>query len=113
MNIEELDYAQLAELRNKINSELSQRRANEVLAVIQKVREVIAKSGFSEKEILAGMKGKIQSIAIEGASPARLAAKYQHPSDKSLTWSGKGHRPQWVKAHLAKKGAKLDDLLIA
>jgi DNA-binding protein H-NS len=36
---------------------------------------------------------------------------YEHPDDKSDTWTGRGRKPNWVIARL-KKGAKLSDFEI-
>ena len=37
--------------------------------------------------------------------------KYRHPDDPTVTWTGKGRRPDWIKSALA-EGKSLDDLLI-
>lgn len=36
-------------------------------------------------------------------------AKYHHPQEPSLTWSGKGRQPKWVEAFIA-QGGTLDEL---
>ena len=38
-------------------------------------------------------------------------AKYRHPENESLTWSGRGRQPQWVKEAL-ENGTSLDAFLI-
>ena len=43
-----------------------------------------------------------------GKQPAR----YRHPTDSSVTWTGIARRPPWVVEYLAKGGRTLDDLLI-
>lgn len=40
---------------------------------------------------------------------ANVAPKYQHPKDKSLTWSGRGRQAKWVTDAL-KSGMTLKDL---
>ena len=45
------------------------------------------------------------------ASRAPAVAKYRHPENAGITWSGRGRKPQWfVKALAAGKSA--DDLAI-
>lgn len=39
------------------------------------------------------------------------APKYRHPSDVSLTWSGRGRRPHWLNKAL-RDGATLEDLSV-
>ena len=38
-------------------------------------------------------------------------AKYRHPENESLTWSGRGRQPQWIKEAL-ENGTSLDSFLI-
>lgn len=40
-----------------------------------------------------------------------LAAKYRHPEDPSLTWSGRGVKPVWLKK-LIEEGKDPNDFLI-
>ncbi len=35
------------------------------------------------------------------SSRAPLAAKYRHPENPALTWSGRGRKPQWFVEALA------------
>lgn len=42
---------------------------------------------------------------------APAAAKYRHPENAALTWTGRGRKPRWVTDHLAKGGA-LDALAV-
>lgn len=58
--------------------------------------------GFSLAELL-GMEAK------KTRAPAQ--AKYQHPENSSLTWSGRGRKPQWFAEALA-AGKTPEDLSI-
>lgn len=42
---------------------------------------------------------------------APAAAKYRHPENPAMTWTGRGRKPRWVTDHLAKGGA-LDALTV-
>jgi DNA-binding protein H-NS/nucleoside phosphorylase len=44
-------------------------------------------------------------------SKFRSEPKYAKPGDPSMTWSGKGRQPHWVKEHLA-SGGSINDLAI-
>lgn len=52
---------------------------------------------------------------IFGTVPRRKAktspAKYRHPENPALTWTGRGRRPTWVTAAL-EQGKALEDLAI-
>ena len=42
---------------------------------------------------------------------APAGAKYRHPENAALTWSGRGRKPQWIVAALT-SGKTTDDLAI-
>ena len=42
-----------------------------------------------------------------------VEAKYQHPSNKDLTWTGRGKRPKWMTEYLNGDENKLAELLIS
>ncbi|WP_299842663.1 H-NS histone family protein [uncultured Jannaschia sp.] len=104
----DLDSLSLDELKalqkdvNKAVEEYDERRKKEARAEVEaKAREL----GFTLAELVdgsgkAGKKGK-----------APQPAKYRHPENASLTWSGRGRQPGWIKDALA-NGTSLDELLI-
>jgi DNA-binding protein H-NS len=47
-----------------------------------------------------------------GRKKTFVAAKYRHPENAALTWTGRGRTPKWVLEHEAQGGSR-DDLLIA
>lgn len=42
----------------------------------------------------------------------KIPAKYRHPTDPELTWSGRGRKPAWVQQWI-ESGKSIDDLLIS
>ena len=50
--------------------------------------------------------------AILGGKPARAVssavAKYRHPENFELTWSGRGRTPKWIADHEANGGNRED-----
>jgi DNA-binding protein H-NS len=102
----DLDAMSLAELKQlqkdvaRAIDSYRERQKEEARAVLEaKAREL----GFSFSELVTGggkRKGK-------PASPARFA----HPENPALTWTGRGRRPNWVTSALA-EGKKLEDLAL-
>jgi DNA-binding protein H-NS len=45
-------------------------------------------------------------------SGSKAAAKYRHPENPSLTWSGRGRTPKWIADHEVKGGSR-DDYAIS
>ncbi len=77
-----------------------ERQKEEARAVLEaKAREL----GFSFAELAPGGSRRKSRTS----SPAR----YRHPENPSLTWTGRGRRPNWVTSALA-EGKKLEDLAI-
>lgn len=70
------------------------------------------------REIAMGLPLKLPPGALNGApkppsTVGKQPAKYRHPDDPALTWSGFGHTPLWLKKYLAaNKRHTREDLLI-
>lgn len=101
MNLEEMSLDELKELRKEVTAAIDGyeiRKRNEALAAV----EATARSmGYSISQLLGEAAGGKQ-ISVP---------KYRHPADETLTWSGRGRQPAWLKQAL-EEGHVLDDLLI-
>lgn len=94
---------------------------NELQNIIENAHATLkTKQASKRKEILAQIKEladsidvKVEIIEKHGASPitSKVAAKYHHPQNKSLTWTGRGIKPKWMK-ELLEQGKKLEEFLI-
>lgn len=75
------------------------RQKSEARAALEaKAREM----GFSVSDLFDGpRKGK-----------SKRPAKYRHPENAELTWSGRGRQPRWIKEALT-SGQSLEEFLIA
>jgi DNA-binding protein H-NS len=94
------DKAELLQLQKDVAKELKgydERQRKEARA---KLEEQAAALGFSLDE-LTGRR----------ASKKVNPPKYAHPENPTMTWSGRGRQPAWIKEHL-EAGKPLDDLLI-
>ena len=104
----DLDSLTLDELKalqkdvNKAVEDYDERRKQEARAEVEaRAREL----GFSLAELADGSgKGAKKTKAPQ-------PAKYRHPENASLTWSGRGRQPGWIKDAL-ENGTSLDELLI-
>lgn len=80
--------------------EFADREKSRALAALEeKAREM----GFSLAELIGAVRKSSQKM------PG--IARYRSPADTSATWTGKGRRPDWVRAALA-EGKSLDELAI-
>ena len=104
INLDKLDLDELKQLQKDVTKAIDQyeaKRKNEALAAI----EATAKEhGFSVAELTGSASAK------KGKQP--LPPKYAHPENPSLTWSGRGRQPAWIKEGL-ESGKSMDDYLIS
>lgn len=75
------------------------RRRKEALEAVQAAAR---ESGYSLAELTGGATKK---------PGKRRPAKYRHPENPELTWSGRGRRPKWYK-ELIEAGTAEEDLRV-
>ena len=103
IDLNSLSLDELKKLQKDVNKAVESyedRRKQEAKAAVEaKAREM----GFSLSELSDG-------TAKKGGRAPR-PAKYRHPENPSLTWSGRGRQPGWIKEAL-ENGTSLDEFLI-
>lgn len=91
-NLEELSLTELQQLQKRLEKAIAtyeDRQRSEAIATL----EAVAKEfGYSLSD-LAGVAPKRKP-----RGPAE--AKYRHPEDPNITWSGLGRKPRWFLAHI-------------
>jgi DNA-binding protein H-NS len=103
VDLSKLTIEELESLARDIEIEVVSRREAERERVLQQMRELAASIGTTPEDLFR-RSGKLpEKVAV--------AAKYRHPDDPSLTWSGRGKRPLWVTEALA-AGKTLDELAV-
>jgi len=98
--IDNLSYAQLIALQDKISAAIVARKAEDASVTKQALKDMALKAGFDINELFGKKRAKSASTI-----------KYRDSSDSSRTWTGRGRRPGWVVDAL-KKGAKLDKFAV-
>lgn len=96
LSLDELKSLQ-ARVTRAIDTYEDRKRREALLAVEAKAKEM----GFSLGDLY---------MASKKASQPR-PAKYRHPENPDLTWSGRGRQPQWYKDAL-EAGASPEDFMI-
>ena len=101
--IDNLSYAELLDLQNRIEEAIEAKRAEEQAAIREQAAKIAAEAGFSLDEI----------VSKKGMDRRRgkAAAKYRNPKNASKTWTGRGRKPNWLVAEL-EKGRKLESFEI-
>lgn len=102
IDLEKLSLKELKELRNQVEKAIASFEERRKAAAVAELEEQAKKLGFSLSELT----GAANTHKRKPAAP-----KYANPDDPAQTWTGRGRRPRWVEAALA-KGKSLDDLTI-
>jgi DNA-binding protein H-NS len=105
MDLAEFSIAELNKLLSDIPKEISRREKGEKARVRKELEAFAAAQGYSLEELL----GDAGATAKRAAKP--VAAKYRHPDEPSLTWSGRGRQPKWLAEFLS-NGGKIESLAI-
>ncbi|MDD9709240.1 H-NS histone family protein [Seohaeicola sp. SP36] len=101
-DLEALSLCKLMKMRKDVAKAISTYKDRQTAKARAKVDAFAQNLGYSLAE-LVGTETK--------SSRAPAAAKYRHPEDTALTWSGRGRKPQWFVDALA-AGKSKDDLAI-
>ncbi|AGI71835.1 H-NS family histone-like protein [Octadecabacter arcticus 238] len=99
-NLENLSIKELKQLQKDATKAVASFEDRKRAGVIAELEAVAQKHGYKLADLTGGKKAKF-------ASPA----KYKHPEDSSLTWSGRGRQPNWIKDELS-TGKSLIDFAI-
>lgn len=100
VNIDKLSLKELVDLEGRVQKAISAARERERGEIKQKVEALVTGAGFSLGELFGG-RG-----APRGGK--NTSAKFINPENRNETWTGRGRKPNWLVAKLA-KGASLDD----
>jgi len=101
-DLEALSLSELKKMQKDIAKAIATFEDRQKAEARTKVEALARDLGYSLAE-LVGTERK--------SSRAPAAAKYRHPENQTLTWSGRGRKPQWFVDALA-AGKSKDDLAI-
>jgi len=102
MDLSNYTTQQLNALKKDIDKEINGRRKEDAKKAQQELKQVAERYGFTLSDLVAGQSGKVR---------AKAKVRFQHPSDASMTWSGRGRKPAWVKDWEA-SGRSLEELRV-
>lgn len=102
VNLDKLSLKDLLDLETKLQKAVVAARERERADVKAKIEAMAGEAGFSVNELYGGR---------GGGRKVASAAKYANPDNRAETWTGRGRKPNWLVARLA-KGAKVEDFAI-
>ena len=102
IDLERLSLSDLKALSKNIDKAIVTREVQDRQEALAAVEAKALELGYALDELMA----------VRGKKRASAVPKYQHPEDPSVTWTGRGRQPSWIKEGLA-VGKTLDDFLIS
>lgn len=109
-----IELAQLIELRRQY------------LDVMGKIEKVVTPHGLTAQRYLSMrpeeaeefIRNQARSVSAGVVEPAtsrrkiKVPPKYRHPKDETMTWTGRGNQPRWVRQLVEEEGVDINSLLI-
>jgi len=105
-DLKSMSIADLLALQKAIPAEIEARQREERQNLLNEFRERARSLGMTLEEVVGAPIGRRSR-----ASGSRSTTKYVHPQNPSLTWSGRGKRPGWVREWLD-SGRSIDELAV-
>ena len=113
VNYSSWSVTKLEKERNKIDKVIASKEGKERKKAVADMKAAAKRAGFEVQDLLSDLgigsgsgagsgRGKKKSAARR--STGKVAPKYRNPDDPKVTWSGRGRKPKWIEAHLAKHG---------
>ncbi len=101
-NLEAMSLKELRQLQRDLTKAISTFEDRHKAQARAKLEAIAKEMGYSLADLI-GVEVK--------TTRAPAVAKYRHPENAALTWSGRGRKPQWFVAALT-SGKSADDLAI-
>ena len=103
IDLNALSLKELKQLQRDVDKAIASFEDRQKSEARAKLEEQARAMGFTLAELLEGVETK------KTRAPAE--AKYAHPENPSLTWSGRGRKPQWFNDAIA-AGKTAEELAI-
>ncbi|AHF01819.1 histidine biosynthesis protein [Thiomicrospira aerophila AL3] len=94
MNLDQMSVEELIRLEKQVQKMIEQKQQAEKKQLIDEFKARAASLGLSIDLVINDEKPAKKT-------GAKVAPKYQHPSNPSLTWTGRGRTPKWVEEQIS------------
>jgi DNA-binding protein H-NS len=108
MDLANYSLTDLRRLQSKVETEIRRRSDSARRDLLKKMQKMAADEGLSLSDVLGSappadekrtpVKRKAKPVVKKSGG---LPAKYHHPENPAIGWSGRGRKPQWVLDWLA------------
>ena len=112
VNLATFSDEELADLVSAAEGEIVARRERKKQEFLSSFREAMNALGLSPAEVAASLGGRRGKGTGTAGRRAQVQPKYRNPGSPGEMWSGRGKKPKWLEAQLA-KGRKLEEFALA
>lgn len=88
MNLKDMTLAELKQLRKDVGKAIDTYEERQLAEARAKLEDYAKEMGVKLEDVMGAGKGKGKPMSLP---------KYRHPDNPSLTWTGKGRKPDWFK----------------
>ncbi len=93
LDVSNLNYTQLLELKKRLDAEIDAKRAEEIKVLADGYVKKAQAAGFTAAEALEAVRPYVPGA--RQSTGARLVL-YRDPSSREHAWSGRGRAPRWL-----------------
>jgi DNA-binding protein H-NS len=105
-DLSKFSMAELRDLQTQIVEQIKAREKDEIINVQKQILALAHSVGMTVEQIMSCKGGQAKKAT------KIVAARYRHPEQPELEWTGRGRQPRWIVEYLAKSGRQIDSLLI-
>lgn len=116
MDLSNLSLTELRRLQSRVETEITRRTSATRKDLLKKVQKLAAEAGVSLDDLISKEVPETPKKAKARGAPkkprgksstagVKVPAKYRHPENGELTWTGRGRKPKWVEDWLAGGGS--------
>lgn len=106
--VKTLNIQYLQELQTEINAEIGRQRKSAVREGAAEVLKIAARLGMQPEDLIRIAK----NAKVPTATANPVSAKYRHPDNPELQWTGRGRSPKWVKEWAEAHNGSLDGVAV-
>lgn len=92
--LEKMSVNELIDLKARVEAMIVTKKDRRRAELKEKLANLAKEEGYSIAELYNGGGAR---KSVRGGRAAGTTAKYQHPDNPAMTWSGRGRKPNWVK----------------
>ncbi len=99
VNVKSMTRKELEKLKAQIEKQLERLATQDRKTALEAAEKAAKAHGFSLTELTGASVAKPVRKAIAAKAKGKVnPPKYRNPENPDQTWTGKGRRPEWIKA---------------